>query len=177
MHSNPRSLGPLALVVAALAFGVPRTLPATVIHKKFIELGWDIPSTSRLRELWREMEQTTPFDGVMFKVEARNDQGQALSSEGVWDRRPWKRAWLEPARTDLKACQFARFTANFLRFNATPGNLDWPATTWTVPRNTCVPRTRCGPGLAEPFASCPRPTARSTASKCKPASGSTSTCS
>lgn len=75
MPSMPRSLGPLSLAVAALALGVPRTLPATVTHKKFIELGWDIPSTSMLRELWREMEQTTPFDGVMFKVEARDDQG------------------------------------------------------------------------------------------------------
>jgi hypothetical protein len=93
--------------------------------KKFIELGWDIPSTTRLRESWREMEQTTPFDGVMFKVEAKDDQGRTISSEAIWDAQPWKREWLQEALTDLKSCQFARFTDNFLRFNATPGNLDW----------------------------------------------------
>jgi len=93
--------------------------------KKFIELGWDIPSTSQLREHWREMERTTPFDGVMFKVETRDDQGRKLNSEAIWDNRPWKRAWFEAALADLKTCRFTRFTDNFVRFNATPGNLDW----------------------------------------------------
>jgi len=51
-------------------------------RKKFIELGWDIPSTSLLRERWSEMEQNTPFDGVMFKVETKDVQGRKLSSEG-----------------------------------------------------------------------------------------------
>lgn len=94
-------------------------------RKKFIELGWDIPSTALLREGWREMEQFTPFDGVMFKVETKDDQGRKLSSEGIWDNRPWKREWLEAALADLKSCRFTRFTDNFVRFNATPGNLDW----------------------------------------------------
>ncbi|HOC00187.1 MAG TPA: hypothetical protein PKM43_15765, partial [Verrucomicrobiota bacterium] len=97
----------------------------TTPRRKFIELGWDIPATALLRESWREMEQTTPFDGVMFKVEAKDDQGGALSSESLWDGRPWKREWLEPALADLKSCAFARFTDNFVRFNATPGTLDW----------------------------------------------------
>jgi hypothetical protein len=94
-------------------------------RKKFIELGWDIPSTALLRESWREMENATPFDGVMFKVEAKDDQGRALNSEAIWDGRPWKRKWLQPALADLRSCRFTRFTDNFLRFNATPGNLDW----------------------------------------------------
>ena len=71
------------------------------------------------------MEQTTPFDGVMFKVDAKDRQGGTLSSEAIGDGRPWKREWLQEALVDLKSCRFARFTDNFLRFNATPGNLDW----------------------------------------------------
>lgn len=92
---------------------------------KFIELGWDIPATADLREHWREMEQATPFDGVMFRVEARDDQGTRLSSESIWDAKSWKRDWLQPALADLQACRFERFKDNFVRFNATPGNLAW----------------------------------------------------
>jgi hypothetical protein len=34
---------------------------------------------------------------------------------------------------DLKSCRFTRFTDNFVRFNATPGNLDWAdAAGWTA---------------------------------------------
>ena len=71
------------------------------------------------------MEQTTPFDGVMFRVEAQDDQGTRLSSQSIWDAKPWKREWLKPALEDLQACQFQRFKDNFVRFNATPGNLAW----------------------------------------------------
>ena len=114
------SLAALGWVVAGLA-----SLHATGAEIKFIELGWDIPSTALLRDSWQQMERTTPFDGVMFKVEIRNQQGRRLSTESIWDAQPWQRAWLEPALADLKACHFSRFTDNFLRFNATPGNLDW----------------------------------------------------
>lgn len=115
------------LALFALAFLAPAWAAEETAapRKKFIELGWDIPSTSLLREHWREMEQNTPFDGVMFKVETKDDQSRKLSSEGIWDNRPWKREWLQDALADLKSCQFVRFTDNFVRFNATPGNLDW----------------------------------------------------
>lgn len=94
-------------------------------HKKFIELGWDIPSTALLRQSWREMERNTPFDGVMFKIETKDDQGEKLSSQAIWDARPWKREWLQEALADLQSCRFTRFTDNFVRVNASPGNLDW----------------------------------------------------
>lgn len=100
---------------------------------KFIELGWDIPSTAFLREHGAAMEKSAPMDGVMFKAEFRDDQGKALSSEAVWDAQPWKREWLEPAKSDLQACSFKRFTDNFVRFNATPGNLEWADDTgWQI---------------------------------------------
>lgn len=113
-----------ALILVALTPAAGADAPAAA-HKKFIELGWDIPSTTVLRQNWREMELAAPFDGVMFKVEAKDEQGRSLSTEAIWDSRPWKRDWLQAALADLKACRFARFTDNFLRFNATPGNLDW----------------------------------------------------
>lgn len=93
--------------------------------KKFIELGWDIPTTGQLREHWREMERTTPFDGVMFSVDVRDEQGARRSSQAFWDGSPWQREWLKPALDDLRACRFERFTDNFVRLNATPGNLAW----------------------------------------------------
>lgn len=113
------------VVLATLGWSIGATAGDTTGARKFIELGWDIPSTAFLREQWRAMETNAPFDGVMFRVEARDDQGRALSSEAVWDGRPWKREWLHNALADLQACRFTRFTDNFVRFNATPGNLDW----------------------------------------------------
>jgi hypothetical protein len=98
---------------------------AAAPRKKFIELGWDIPSTVLLRESWREMERAAPLDGVMFKVETKDEQGRERSSEAIWDGRPWKREWLQEALADLKSCRFARFADNFVRFNATPGNIGW----------------------------------------------------
>jgi hypothetical protein len=62
-HRFCRGLVALAAVTQALAAD-----GAAVPRKKFIELGWDIPSTTVLREHWREMEQTTPFDGVEAAV-------------------------------------------------------------------------------------------------------------
>jgi hypothetical protein len=94
-------------------------------RKKLIELGWDIPNTAFLRQHWQAMEASAPFDGVMFKIEFKGDDLKSYSTEGGWDARPWQAAWLDSALADMKACRFTKFTDNFLRFNATPGNLDW----------------------------------------------------
>lgn len=93
--------------------------------KKFIELGWDIPDTAFLRSHWREMEEEGPFDGVMFRVEGRNDEGKTVTTESGWNREPWKREWFSAALADLKGCGFNRYTHNFIRFNATPKRLGW----------------------------------------------------
>jgi hypothetical protein len=116
----------LALLLGlACAWWNPSARAGEPGRKKFVELGWDIPDTAFLRAHGAEMERTTPFDGLMFQVSAKDDQGQALSTEAIWDAKPWRRAWLEPALADLRACRFTNFTDNFVRFNATPGNLDW----------------------------------------------------
>lgn len=121
---NPSTFLRCTALLLLIAIG-NLTTEAAAPDKKFIELGWDIPSTADLRESWREIEQTTPFDGVMLRVEAQDDQGEGLSSQSIWDAKPWKRDWLKPALDDLLACQFQRFKDNFVRFNATPGNLAW----------------------------------------------------
>ncbi|MCY2994654.1 MAG: hypothetical protein NTY19_43355 [Planctomycetota bacterium] len=102
-----------------------QTAGAAPSGKKFIELGWDIPTTADLRQHWQDLEQTTPFDGIMFRVEALDEHSNRVSSESVWDANSWKRDWLKPAVEDLQACKFQRFNDNFVRFNATPGNLAW----------------------------------------------------
>jgi len=94
-------------------------------RKKLIEVGWDAPSTAFLREHWREMETESPFDGVMFNVDLKRPDGQRIRTDWAWDSTAWKREWLRPAVDDLRACRFTRFTDNFLRFNASPGGLDW----------------------------------------------------
>jgi hypothetical protein len=71
------------------------------------------------------MEETAPFDGVMFRLEAQDDQGRQLSSQSIWDSKPWRRDWLKTALEDLQACRFQQFRDNFVRFNATPGTLAW----------------------------------------------------
>jgi hypothetical protein len=53
--------------------------------KKFIELGWDIPNTAFMRKHWRQMEQKTPFDGVMFKVEVNDPNDRIYCSQSSWD--------------------------------------------------------------------------------------------
>jgi hypothetical protein len=114
-------LGAVLFLLPSLGDTVARAEP----NKKFIQLGWDIPSTTQLRQHWQEMEETTPFDGVMFRLEVQDDQGVQVSSQSIWDARPWRRDWLQPALEDLQACRFQQFRDNFVRFNATPGTLAW----------------------------------------------------
>ena len=94
-------------------------------NKKFIELGWDIPDTAYLKEHHEEMQRTTPFDGVMLKLETVAHDGKRYSTESMMDAKPWDSAWFVTAVEDLKSCQWTTFTDNFIRVNFTPGGVDW----------------------------------------------------
>jgi hypothetical protein len=94
-------------------------------EKKLIEFGWDEPDTRFLRDHISEMEQT-PFDGCVFSVVAKNENGSdAKFTSECWGRRKFTEAELKPALDDLKATHFKRFKDCFLRFNVTPGDVDW----------------------------------------------------
>ena len=93
--------------------------------KKLIEFGWDEPETAFLRQHIAEMEKT-PFDGCVFHIMSADPQGRRENLTWLgWGGRAFTEAELEPARDDLRATTFRRFTHNFLRFNTSPGDLDW----------------------------------------------------
>lgn len=109
---------------AAPAGQEPAAVPE--IRKKVIELGWDMPTTSYVREHLKEMEATTPFDGITIQVEAKGDREKMMcTKKTIWQNWRWQREWFKDALADLKACEFKQFTDNFLSVSACPGNVDW----------------------------------------------------
>jgi hypothetical protein len=93
--------------------------------KRLIEFGWDEPDTAFLRRHIAMMEQS-PFDGCVFHATATTPQGAVENFAWLgWGRRAFTPAELEPALADLKATAFRSFSANFLRFNTAPADLDW----------------------------------------------------
>ena len=92
--------------------------------KKLIATGWDQVDSSRLSENLDQMEER-PFDGVVIRLEGIDDQGKTCSLRTGFSREAWKTEWFQPAVQRLKACQFKRFTDNFVIFGANPGDVDW----------------------------------------------------
>lgn len=114
-------LGVSAVLVGCAAIPPPAGAPA----KKLIEFGWDEPDTAFMRRQIAQMEQT-PFDGAVFHVTyAKPDGKPGDFLWEAWGRRAFTDAELAPALADLTATQFRRFTRNFLRFNTSPGDVDW----------------------------------------------------
>jgi hypothetical protein len=95
--------------------------------RKLIEFGWDEPGTGQIVRHLAEMERT-PFDGCVFHVDAQPARGPAARlTWDSWGTRAFAADDVKGARADLEALAAARsrFRSNFLRFNATPGRLDW----------------------------------------------------
>lgn len=101
-------------------------LTVTAAEKKLIEFGWDEPDPAFMREHVEQLERS-PFDGCVFHVDARKPDGGKAGSFtwDAWGTRLFTMQELQPALEDLKAAKFRRFKYNFLRFNTTPGKLDW----------------------------------------------------
>ncbi|RPI00196.1 MAG: hypothetical protein EHM71_17685 [Zetaproteobacteria bacterium] len=98
---------------------------AGVPTKKLVEFGWGEPDTAFMRRHVAQMEET-PFDGVVFHVNYTTPGGkQASFLWEAWGRRAFTEAELATALQDLAATRFRRFTDNFLRFNTSPGDVDW----------------------------------------------------
>ncbi|MBI5359622.1 MAG: hypothetical protein HZA48_03470 [Planctomycetes bacterium] len=91
--------------------------------KKIIETDWDQPDTRWVREHLSEMEKQ-PFDGLAINVTGSDGNGAYTFKSSFIDQK-WQGEWFQSSIDDLKACQFARFTDNFLMLNANPGDVDW----------------------------------------------------
>src|SRR4029079_18407600 len=78
------------------------------------------PDTAFMRQHLQEMEQR-PFDGTVFEINA----GKLRFLNEAWGKRRFAETELAQALDDLKATPFRRFTENFLRFDVTPGDVDW----------------------------------------------------
>ena len=93
--------------------------------KKLIEFGWDEPDTGFIRKHIAEMERT-PFDGCVFHVSyPKPEGGEGNFTWECWGTKAFTEKELKPAIEDLKATRFEQFHDNFLRFNVTPGKIDW----------------------------------------------------
>jgi len=93
--------------------------------KKLIEFGWDEPNTDFMRTHISEMEKT-PFDGCVFDLYYTKTGGakDRFISE-CWGKKKFSEAELQQSAEDLRNTKFTRFTENFLRFDVTPGDVDW----------------------------------------------------
>lgn len=94
-------------------------------RKKLIQLGWDIPTTDYMRRHWAEMDENEPFDGLIYEVAATTADGRRVSSQYLFDGKPWNRADFDAALADLQACKFQRLRHNFIRINFCPAEFDW----------------------------------------------------
>jgi hypothetical protein len=98
---------------------------ARVSPKLLIEFGWDEPDPAFMRRHIAQMERS-PFDGCVFHLTYATPDGKPGQFVWeAWSTRAFTEAELRPALADLEATQFTRFTHNFLRFNTTPGDVDW----------------------------------------------------
>ena len=67
-----------------------------------------------------------PIDGCVFHVDHPVANGERIRfTWEAWGKRAFTAAELQPAVDDLQATRLRRFTSNFLRFNVTPGDIDW----------------------------------------------------
>ncbi|WZO99900.1 hypothetical protein EP7_001518 [Isosphaeraceae bacterium EP7] len=113
------------LTLACLAMTATSSAAAADAPKALIEFGWDEPDTAYLRAHLAGMERN-PFDGCVFRVHARLPDGTLKNfTWEAWGRRAFSEPEVAAARADLKAIKPVQFRANFLRFNTTPGDVDW----------------------------------------------------
>jgi len=120
-----------SLLVSAFLAGViaaepgSRSAEGPVVSKKLIEFGWDEPDTAFMRKHAAQMD-ATPFDGCVYHIRYLQPDGKdADFLWACWGKQAFTTQQVQHAINDLKATRFQRLRHNFLRFNVTPGNLDW----------------------------------------------------
>ena len=96
--------------------------------KALIEMGWDEPNPAFLKRHLAQVE-AQPFDGLVYHV-GGDRGGEARGLTGAftwkaWGNRRWTEAELASDIRTLESLRWTKFRHNFLRVNATPGNVDW----------------------------------------------------
>ena len=93
--------------------------------KRLIEMGWDEPDPAFMRQHLAQLE-ASPFDGCVYHIGGPRPDGQLGNfAWASWGTREFTEKELATDIANLEATPFRRFSANFLRMNVTPGNLDW----------------------------------------------------
>lgn len=114
----------LCASILLVALGVSSSLKGEIPRKRFIELGWDIPSTQFIRDHYQTMEADSPFSGVIYRIQPEKGEWKD-SSEWMFSAEPWKREDYASCIEDLKSCEFKEFTHNFIRMNFSPASIAW----------------------------------------------------
>lgn len=93
--------------------------------KKLIEFGWDEPDTGFMRRHVVQM-RATPFDGCVFHVNVLQNGATIPFTWHCWGNERFEESAFAGVLDDLRAAHEAGgFLSNFLRFNVTPGDVDW----------------------------------------------------
>jgi len=130
-RSGALRLGALLFAVTAMTLVASETtcserkegIPKEFSSKKLIAVGWDSPTPSILLQHLNEIEQT-PFAGVRIVVETKDDAGEKIILDRIFNSRPWKREWFNETIEILKKAQSPKLTDNFLGIG-TGSTLDW----------------------------------------------------
>ncbi len=108
------------ILLAGAFFGTP----AYAQEKSLIEWGYDSPDTSFFQGNLPAMEQT-PFAGTVFTARPNTGTNNEFSWDS-WGTTVYTQAQMQQAVNNLQAVtNWGNFNQNFLRFNTTPGNVDW----------------------------------------------------
>jgi hypothetical protein len=102
-------------------------LGACAPPRKVLLFCREIPTPATLRAHVSELERA-PFDGLVLDVPVAGRERTLAWL--VWGREAVAASALEGAERDLGATRFRRFTHNFLRVNAMPGDVDWFDEEW-----------------------------------------------
>jgi hypothetical protein len=97
--------------------------PAYAQEKSLIEWGYDSPDTSFFAGNITAMQQT-PFAGTVFTARPNTGTNNEFSWDS-WGTTVYTQAQMQQAVTNLQSVNWGNFNQNFLRFNTTPGNVDW----------------------------------------------------
>lgn len=108
----------LAMAMAVASTAQSADLVRISPEKKVIEWGYDAPTPAYMRANAKRMDGYG-FDGVIFHTDRFN--------WSFWGATRFEYSEFAQVIEDIKAAnaQFKNMTHNFLRVNATPGNVDW----------------------------------------------------